>query len=144
MRVHRFAHGGRHWGMPAAVTAAVAAVLLVGGCAGSGTEAPAAGRSSAAASASPAAVGVVLAVTGTEYSFGPEALTASAGSTTIRFTNNGAMEHDLSIDALGVKLTAQPGKSAEATVTLKPGTYTSYCSVPGHRQSGMRATLTVS
>ena len=54
------------------------------------------------------------------------------------------MEHDFTIDALDVQLTAQPGKTAEATVTLKPGTYKSYCSIAGHRQSGMHGTLTVS
>jgi uncharacterized cupredoxin-like copper-binding protein len=30
------------------------------------------------------------------------------------------------------------------TLNLKPGTYTFYCSVPGHRQSGMEGTLHVS
>lgn len=140
--------------MPAAVAAAV---LLVGGCGGGG--AGGGGGASAGGSggmeghgagpmtstASPAAAhGIVLSVTGTEYSFAPTALRAAAGRTTIRFTNNGAAEHDFVIKTLGVHLVAQPGKTAEATVTLKAGTYKSYCSVPGHSQSGMQGTLTVS
>jgi uncharacterized cupredoxin-like copper-binding protein len=36
------------------------------------------------------------------------------------------------------------GGSRTLTLTLKPGTYTFYCSVPGHRQGGMEGTLAVS
>ena len=36
------------------------------------------------------------------------------------------------------------GGSKSLTLTLKPGTYTFYCSVPGHRQAGMEGTLKVS
>jgi len=131
----------------APMAAAAAAVLLVGGCGGSdsgggGSEGQAGGATASAGT--PAAVGVVLTLTGTEYSFGPSALQASAGRTTIRFTNKGAVEHDFVIKALDVKLVAQPGKSAEATVTLAPGTYKTSCSVAGHSQSGMQGTLTVS
>jgi len=36
------------------------------------------------------------------------------------------------------------GGSRKLTLTLKPGTYTFYCSVPGHRQAGMEGTLRVS
>jgi len=124
------------------LVAVAAAVLLAGGCGGVSTPAKAPGPQ--VRSAAPAAVGVLLDVTGAEYSFAPSPLKASAGRTTIRFTNKGAVEHDFAIDALHVHLVAQPGKMAEATLTLKPGTYKSYCSVPGHRQSGMQGTLTVS
>lgn len=141
----------RRASMPAA--AAVAAVLLVGGCgSGSGTggdgdggaDGAAKGGSPTTSAQAPSAVGAVIDLKGTEYSFTPTALKASAGPTTIRFTNAGAVEHDFTIEALGVHLVAQPGKTAQATVTLKPGTYTSSCSVAGHTESGMHGKLTVS
>lgn len=124
----------------ASPAAAVAAVLLIGGC-GSGGESSA---PKAGAAPTSAAAGVVLDVEGGEFTFAPSALKASAGETTIRFVNKGAVEHDYTIEALKVHVTAQPGKTAEAKVTLKPGTYKSVCTVPGHLQSGMKGTLTVS
>ena len=130
----------RRTSAPAAVTAAV---LLVGGCGGGGgIAAKDAGPTTSTGASS--AVGVVLKVTGTEYSFTPSALTASAGKTTIRFTNLGAVDHGFVIDALHIDLMPKPGKTAETTVTLSPGTYTTYCAVAGHRQDGMEGTLTVS
>lgn len=131
-------------GLPAVVAAAV---LLASGCSGGGTSQnppSTMNKSAMKTMGSPSPAGTALSLSGTEYSFTPSKLTAKAGLTTIRFTNKGAMEHDFAIVALGVKLTAQPGKTAEVTLTLKPGTYPSICTVPGHAQSGMQGTLTVS
>ena len=127
--------------------AAGAAVLLIAGCGGGATsaapDADAPAGPAPTAKAAPAAAGAVLEVTGKEFSFGPAPLKAAAGKTTIRFTNSGIMEHDLTIDALKVHIVATAGKTGEATVTLKPGTYKTTCTVPGHIQSGMVGTLTV-
>jgi plastocyanin len=73
--------------------------------------------------------------------------TAKAGKVTIEFDNPQALTHDVAIeDSSG----AEVGKteliadgSDSTTVDLKPGTYTFYCSVPGHREAGMEGTLTV-
>lgn len=124
-----------------ATAAAAAVVFVVAGCGGSADKGATAAP---AASKAPAAAGAVLEVTGSEFSFAPSALKASAGKTTIRLVNKGVVEHDFTIDDLKIKISAQPGKTAEATVTLKPGTYKSTCTVPGHLQSGMQGTLTVS
>ncbi len=74
-------------------------------------------------------------------------LSAKAGAVTITFTNNSPLEHDVTV-AEGTKvLGATPvfkGGSRTLTLTLKPGKYVYYCSVPGHRQAGMEGTLSVS
>jgi plastocyanin len=74
-------------------------------------------------------------------------LTAKAGKVTIEFMNSSPVEHNVTIaDAsktLGATPTFQGGKKT-LTLNLQPGTYTFYCSVPGHRQAGMEGTLTVS
>ena len=36
-----------------------------------------------------------------------------------------------------------PGKSTDLIVPLTTGSYTLYCSIPGHRQLGMEAKLSV-
>lgn len=88
--------------------------------------------------------GAVLEIEGSEFAFDPAELKAAAGPTTIRLTNKGASEHDIMIDELDVHLTAAAGASAETEVTLEPGNYELYCSIPGHRESGMQGKLTVS
>ncbi len=56
---------------------------------------------------------------------------------------HGEASHDTRPDDLAV-VHASAGQTVPGTFTIdEPGTYTVYCSVPGHRQSGMEATLTV-
>jgi outer membrane protein assembly factor BamB len=79
--------------------------------------------------------------------FDTNKLTAKAGKVTVEFTNNSAISHDVviinSADKILGKTPTFDGGTKSFTVNLKPGTYTYYCSVPGHRQAGMHGTLTV-
>jgi plastocyanin len=82
-----------------------------------------------------------------QLAYDSKQLSAKAGKVTIDFTNASPVEHDVAI-AQGSSVVGQTpvftGGSKSVTVTLKPGTYTFYCTVPGHRQAGMEGTLTVS
>lgn len=74
-------------------------------------------------------------------------VTAQAGEATIDFNNPQAMPHDVAIEDSAGKTIAKTETVTEGsdstTVDLKPGTYTFYCTVPGHREAGMEGTLTV-
>jgi plastocyanin len=73
-------------------------------------------------------------------------LSAKAGKVTIDFTNPSPLEHNVVIEQNGKELAGfEPiaeGEESE-TADLKPGTYTFFCSVPGHREAGMEGTITV-
>jgi plastocyanin len=82
-----------------------------------------------------------------QLSFNTKQLSAKSGKVTIDFANASPVEHDVTIAQGSTVLGATPvftGGSKTLTLSLKPGTYTFYCSVPGHRQAGMEGTLNVS
>lgn len=89
---------------------------------------------------------LALSVPGPQLAYNTKLLTAKAGSVTITMTNMSPIEHNVTI-AEGTKvLGATPtftGGTKAVTLNLKPGKYTFYCSVPGHRQAGMEGTLVV-
>jgi plastocyanin len=72
---------------------------------------------------------------------------AKAGKVTIDFNNPQGLTHDVAIEDSSGETVGKTDLIAEeetsASVNLKPGTYTFYCSVPGHREAGMEGTLTV-
>jgi plastocyanin len=80
-------------------------------------------------------------------SFDTKQLSAKAGAVTITFANGSPIEHNMTVSQGTTVLAATPtftGASKTLTIKLKPGTYTFYCSVPGHRQAGMKGTLKIS
>jgi plastocyanin len=76
--------------------------------------------------------------------------TATAGDVTISLANTSGTPHNVAIqEGTGTtgtivgKTDIIPNGTKTTSVSLKAGTYTFFCEVPGHRQAGMRGTLTV-
>ena len=84
-------------------------------------------------------------VSETEFKITLASTNLKAGELTFEAKNDGKIPHDLAIKQTGDKTKLiQPGGTAELKVTLKPGTYELYCTVPGHEAAGMRVNVTVS
>jgi plastocyanin len=72
--------------------------------------------------------------------------TAKAGRVTVTFANPSQVPHAVEIEGNGVEEETEEvtdGDAPPIEVDLKPGSYTFYCPVPGHREAGMEGTLTV-
>ncbi len=145
-----------------AVAAAVLALVLAACGSSSSSSSTASSASSSATSTASASSAPAPAATGAksgtlaiaadpsgQLKFTKSTLSAKAGKVTISFTNKSPVGHNLTIQEgtngkiLGATPTFQGG-SQTVTVNLKPGMYTFFCSVPGHRMAGMHGVLTVS
>ncbi len=113
------------------------ATLVLVACGGDGGDNPS-GEDAVAAD------GVVL-IEARDLEFDPEQVSVAAGEVEFSLNNTGAVEHDLVIEEAGDELVAHadPGEVATGSIELEAGTYTYYCSIPGHRAT-MEGTLEVS
>lgn len=72
---------------------------------------------------------------------------ATAGPITVKMGNESTVEHDIALEGNGVTAkgdtVGQGGTSEFQLDDLPAGTYTYYCTLPGHRAGGMEGTLTV-
>ena len=79
--------------------------------------------------------------------FEPEAIEIRAGRLTeFRFTNADDQEHTFVISELAVVMLAGAGQTLRSTVAVDPkntGRFAYFCSIGGHRASGMEGTITV-
>jgi plastocyanin len=78
------------------------------------------------------------------YAFG--SAEAGAGALEIDSPNKSSVDHNIAIEGGGVSEAGpvvKNGGVSKVSADLKPGDYTFYCSVPGHRQGGMEGKLTV-
>jgi plastocyanin len=155
---------------PALLLSAAALALGVAACGGSSSASSSSGGGGATGATSSAAGGTGTSASATsssaaaaggssnlsiaanpsgQLSYDKKTLSAKAGKVTITMTNSSSVGHNITIQqgTSGSVVGSTPtfnGGSKSVSLNLKPGTYTFFCSVPGHRAGGMVGTLTVS
>jgi uncharacterized cupredoxin-like copper-binding protein len=133
---------------------AIGAAAVIAGCGSTASgstssySAPAAAATATAAAASSSAHVTTLRLKADPNGalrFNTSHLTAKAGTVKIVLTNpsSSGMDHAIAIQGHGSGKVVNPGGTSTLTATLKRGTYTFLCPVPGHAQAGMQGTLTV-
>jgi plastocyanin len=83
-----------------------------------------------------------------QLAYTTKTLSAKAGNVAIDFNNPQSIQHDVAVQDSSGKVVGTSDLIAQSSTTLdlknlKPGTYTYFCTVPGHEQAGMKGTLTV-
>lgn len=82
----------------------------------------------------------------TEFAFTPKTLELPVGQkVALELVNKGSVEHDLVIDRIGLRVIFKPGQTATRFIGPFPaGTeHEIYCSLVGHKESGMTGKLVV-
>jgi len=102
--------------------------------------------SAVAASGAPArpAATYKLSASKTGLKFNVTTIRAKAGKVTLSMSNPSSFPHAVGIKGKSKGKTVNKGGTSTVTATLKKGTYTFYCPVPGHEAAGMKGKLIVS
>jgi manganese oxidase len=96
------------------------------------------GNTSTTATAAPVPVAM------SEFEFSPSSVTLPLGGS-LQLTNDGTMAHNLAIEGGPASRDIASGQTQTLDLSsLEPGTYQFSCTIPGHADSGMRGTLTIS
>jgi len=83
-------------------------------------------------------------VSARSFEFGPDEITVTAGEDVAIVLTSEDLLHDFTVDELDAHVAADADETDEGGLRAgKPGRYTYYCSVPGHREAGMEGTLIV-
>jgi uncharacterized cupredoxin-like copper-binding protein len=106
---------------------------------------PRTSAASSSAGVSPETLAGLPALGMEQFKFDQQELRVKAGElVALRLDNGDEREHSFDIDELGVHVPIAIGQSGVALFTPeKPGSYTFYCAIPGHRGAGMAGTLIV-
>ena len=84
-----------------------------------------------------------------DFTLEPIALTVRRSRFALAVTNQGPTLHNITVrDSSGTEIVGtkdlRAGQSETISLNLAPGTYVTFCSLPGHESLGIKGTLVVS
>jgi plastocyanin len=83
-------------------------------------------------------------VSASSFAFDPDEIEVKAGEDVAIVLTSTDILHDFTIDELDAHVAVDAGETATGGLRAdEPGSYTFYCTVPGHREAGMEGTLLV-
>ena len=130
------------------IAGALAVLALAGACGGGGSSGGADTSGGGGGGGGGGGQVVEIDVASSGFAYTESTATATAGHVVLKSMNPQGTGHDISLKGNGVDehgdVVQDGGVSTIDIADLKPGTYTYYCSVPGHEAAGMKGTLTVS
>src|SRR2546425_4210179 len=126
------------------IVTAIALSLLILGSMSRSSVAPAPAPAQTAAGV-PSNLATNVAITASEFKFSPTNVQVPVGQkVSFTLSNTGVVEHDFTIQNTAFSLSANPGQTASSVFTFdKPGVYNFFCSISGHKDAGMKGTLSV-
>lgn len=100
---------------------------------------------SASPMASPAAGGEEIVLIAKDIMYDKTELEGPADTDiTVTLKNEGVLEHDFAIEELDIVTDLlKPGETGSVTINAPAGEYEYWCTVAGHKESGMKGTLTL-
>jgi len=137
--------GHREQGMEGNLTIVEAGALAPAGEGAEGSPEATPVEGAAAAAEGGEAGGVIEIEAQDPFAWSVNELEAAPGQV-IQAINVGFLEHNFTVDELGIAEDLPPGEPVEITVpedAAAGDTFEYYCSVPGHREGGMVGTLTI-
>ena len=81
-----------------------------------------------------------------QWSSAPESAELVDGELEVTIECEGAVPHNIIFEGAmddAVIAECEGNDTATGTLTAEPGTYTYYCSIPGHREAGMEGEITL-
>ena len=130
------------------ISGAVTVLLAVAACGGSSSSGGSSGTAAAGSSGTAAAGDLTVLAEDIHFDKKAYDTTSADGKVTIDYKSKGQIVHTLVIydknnRVVGETLRVNPGKTDVGTFDLPAGSYTMICDIPGHKEAGMHATLTV-
>jgi plastocyanin len=126
---------------PRVFVAAIAAALVLTACGGGGVET---GKVAGKAGGAPTANARTVDIEASNFHFAPGRIEIGTGKEIALTLTSEDGPHDFAVDGLGLVADVSGGGTTTHRLRIDtPGTYTFFCTIPGHRDGGMEGSLVV-